>query len=586
MKTMKSLLSFLLLALLSTVATSLDGNGIGTNNAKKGRSNFRRLQTTSTYAPTTDPVGGGDGDDQDDVDDAEQFGMMAGGEEEEELLVSTAATLVTTTIVSEEETNDEVVSTPPAEAVAPTDFTGDETTTVIAQPSEAADDNNEGGCPFCENGMPDLELVVRDAGGKTCAEVKEAAMDQDDGYDDTCTKIIQPLESFCCPMNMVVPPNNEGEGVPPAVAAGDGDEDKKQEEEEVTTTTTTTTTVAADVIGGDEGDDVGDVKDNGPEDEEVSTTTTTTAATIGEDANEFVKDQEGTTEYTTTTTSATSTAAAATTGTTTTEESATSLEACVESAQNAGKDDPLFLCCESHPDNAMCALNKCMDFESQVITCQCQEVQGIAKAITGSNDPMEGYLPEDFDDFLGVFPKCCPSGQVSPGEFNDCYYEEISEEIMEELEEEFEERPTWKPTPRPSSVYIPLTDDEDPITKEGTEDFSNGAKDDSLQGMITTYLDGVESPDEMKSDKNVQVVAISLVVVFLVLLLVTAHLVMDYPDGLCASFCRLILKCLCCLIRVLCLPCRAICCKGSDQTRSRRTHAPMRAPFPSDLELA
>eukprot|EP00574_Skeletonema_japonicum_P006169 CAMPEP_0201721826 /NCGR_PEP_ID=MMETSP0593-20130828/6393_1 /ASSEMBLY_ACC=CAM_ASM_000672 /TAXON_ID=267983 /ORGANISM="Skeletonema japonicum, Strain CCMP2506" /LENGTH=569 /DNA_ID=CAMNT_0048212701 /DNA_START=17 /DNA_END=1726 /DNA_ORIENTATION=+ len=568
---MKSLLTFLLLAVLSTAAAaaSLEGNnGIGTaslissNKNNEGRSNFRKLKNkhSPTYAPSA-PDDGSDGDEDADADADKDAGV-------EELLVSTTGATPVTTTVSEEtnndkDTNDEdeeevgLESTPPADnEAAPTGIAEDETT--VTPPADTNNDDDEG-CSFCEKGMPDLELIVKDAGGKTCAEVKETAMEQ--GLDNTCTKIIQPLEYVCCP-------------VLEAGAAGDEDEETEKE------VTTTTTTVTADVEG-DEDNDGGDEEDNdGLKDEEVSTTTdATTSESVGGDANEFVKDQEGTTENTTTT-AATSTAAAT--------EPATSLDACVQSAQSAGQDDPLFLCCETHPDNAICALNKCMDFESQVITCQCQEVKGIANSIIDSNDPMAGYLPEDFDGFLGTFPKCCRSGQVSPKEFNDCSYEEFSEEIMEELEEEFGLQPTDKPTPRPSLVYIPLTDDEDPISSgQGeSEDFSNGQKDDSLQGMINTYLDGVESPDEMKSDKNVQVVAISLVVVFLILLLVTAHLVMDYPDGLCASFCRLILKCLCCLVRVLCLPCRAICCKGSDQTRNRRTHAPMRAPFPSDLELA
>ena len=566
---MKSLLTFLLLAVLSTAAAaaSLDGNNgvctaslIPSNKNNEGRSNFRKLKNkhSPTYAPSA-PDDGSDGDEDGDVDAEDEDAEM------EELLVSTTGATPVTTAVSEEtnndkDTNDEegLESTPPADnEAAPTGIAEDETT--VTPPADTNNDDDEG-CSFCEKGMPDLELVVKDAGGETCAEVKETAMEQ--GLDNTCTKIIQPLEYVCCPV---------------LEAGGAGDDEETEKE-----VTTTTTTVAADVEG-DEDNEGGDEEDNdGLKDEEVSTTTDATASeNVGGDANEFVKDQEGTTENTTTTTtSATSTAAAT--------EPATSLDACVQSAQSAGQDDPLFLCCETHPDNAICALNKCMDFESQVITCQCQEVKGIANSIIDSNDPMAGYLPEDFDGFLGTFPKCCPGGQVSPKEFNDCSYEEFSEEIMEELEEEFGLQPTDKPTPRPSLVYIPLTDDEDPISSgQGeSEDFSNGQKDDSLQGMINTYLDGVESPDEMKSDKNVQVVAISLVVVFLVLLLVTAHLVMDYPDGLCASFCRLILKCLCCLVRVLCLPCRAICCKGSDQTRNRRTHAPMRAPFPSDLELA
>jgi hypothetical protein len=89
----------------------------------------------------------------------------------------------------------------------------------------------------------------------------------------------------------------------------------------------------------------------------------------------------------------------------------------------------------------------------------------------------------------------------------------------------------------------------------------------------------------MEKDKNVQVTVGILMSLFVILLLVTASLVMNYPDGLCAGCCRLTLKVLSCCFRTLCLPCRAICCGGSEQLQGRRTHAPMRSPFPSDLEL-
>jgi len=558
---MKSLITSLLLVLLATVAASLGGNGVGTaaRNAVGGRSNFRRLEPT-------------DGDDyyynQDEGEGEDEFGS------EEVVETTTAATLVTTTASENNEDIEEVVATPPSlldndNEVEPTGFGGDETTDI---PSTPAANNDGSKCTFCEGGMPDPDLVVEEAGGKNCAEVKEAANGQVAGMpgNDICKTVIQPLQSACCPQIM------PSDGVPPAFAEGAGDD-----AEEVTTTTTTT---PAAEVGEDEGNDFEAGEGNDPD---AEVTTTTSPESVGGDANDFVGDQDNAEDTTTTTTTA------ATPSVETTESGATeaalSMEACVQSAEYAGKEDPLYACCATHPEAAICILNGCMDFESQVITCQCKEVKGIGKGIFTSHDPMGAYLPEDFESFLGTFHKCCPSNDVSPKEFNDCYYDEVSEEIMEEIEEEYEEefeQPTYKPTPRPISVYIPLSDDEDPVAKEGTEDFSNGQKDDSLQGMVNAYLDGVESPDEMKSDKNIQVVAVSLVVVFLVLMLVTAHLVMDYPDGLCASFCRLILKCLCCLIRVLCLPCRAICCKGSDQTRSRRTHAPMRAPFPSDLELA
>lgn len=355
---------------------------------------------------------------------------------------------------------------------------------------------------------------------------------------------------------------------------------------DVANSVTNSTPTAASAAAGSEGDGEGN--------------NSTSASDVGGEGNAKVNTTESSSS-TTTTTAASSSAETppvnasnetSTPSGTTTTNTVPPFDTCIQSAQSdEGNDDILFKCCENHPEEEICKLNSCMDFETEVIVCQCKEVKSLVKNILKSNDPTANFLPDDVDDFLGAFATCCPDSDTSPKDFNDCYYEEYSEDFIDEIIQEYEGQPTYKPTPRPSSEYIPRADDdEDPLSQEakggGEEDFSNGQKEDSLGGMINTYLDGVETPGEMESDRNVQVVAISLVVVFLVLMLVTAHLVMEHPDGLCASFCRLILKCFCCVFRVMCLPCRAICCKGSDQTRSRRTHAPMRAPFPSDLELA
>lgn len=144
--------------------------------------------------------------------------------------------------------------------------------------------------------------------------------------------------------------------------------------------------------------------------------------------------------------------------------------------------------------------------------------------------------------------------------------------------------PSWvDPTGRPTDAYVPPPSDEDPLIEEEIEDhvLYHG-----LGGTAGKYLDSVESPQEMEKDKNVQVIVGILVPVFILLLLLTASLVMNHPDGLCAGCCRLTLKVISCFCRTLCLPCRAICGSGSDQAHGRRTHAPMRSPFPSDLELA
>lgn len=173
--------------------------------------------------------------------------------------------------------------------------------------------------------------------------------------------------------------------------------------------------------------------------------------------------------------------------------------------------------------------------------------------------------------------------------------EEAGEDWWEGQEEgspwDQEVYPTDKPTPRPTSLYVPK-DSGDPLLNEkepNEKDFNDDTDNifyHGLGGKVGSYLDGVESPQSMETDKNVQIVVGTLLASFIVALLISSHLVMQYPDGLCAGFCRLTLKVICCFTRTLCLPCRAICCKGSDQASGRRSHAPMRTPFPTDLELA
>merc|ERR1712032_581482 len=170
---------------------------------------------------------------------------------------------------------------------------------------------------------------------------------------------------------------------------------------------------------------------------------------------------------------------------------------------------------------------------------------------------------------------------IASEEENHWWEDEGNEDWIEELPLE----PTENPTPRPTMLYTPM-EEGDPLEEQ--EEYGRSKEDvfyHGLGGPVGEYLDSLESPEEMEKDHNVQVIGGVLLGVFLVLLLVTAHQAMNNPDGLCAGCCRLTNQCICCFIRVLCLPCRAICCKD-DQSRSRRTHAPMRTPFPTGLELA
>jgi len=194
----------------------------------------------------------------------------------------------------------------------------------------------------------------------------------------------------------------------------------------------------------------------------------------------------------------------------------------------------------------------------------------------------EPLPPGDF----GSDPTYRPTSKHGDEIYSDPYSGKNSEGIS---------RPSFStkpPTLKPTVEYIPIRGN-DALAEEIEPDVADFDDDGTFYhglggklGKVGDYLDGVESPQKLEKDRNVQIVAGFLVVVSLVFLLVTAHMVMQYPDGLCAGFCRLTLKCICCFMRTLCLPCRAICCKGSDQAHSRRTHAPMRTPFPTDLELA
>ena len=608
--TSSTIFTSLLVLLLAQIGAGETKSGIATANISNdligsgGRSNnnnIRRLKSP-TYAPA--PSFNDDAlsyyDDEEDNMAVGLDGVRDGGlGEGEDEPAAEEATTTNTPVVdvdyipesSSESTNiEDVVQPPPANAVPPpvgnSNEEGSPPDAAVPPPSPAAAASAGvvGKCSFCEKGMISFDLVPPDTGGKDCAEVKGLADEYNAGSDMCDT--IQKEESVCCPESMsnsypydspttvkepndnvvvnTTPPEGATEGNIPAEGSP---EDASPPEGGVYVGPTPTPP---------------EIEGNPTEGSQVNAAASNaTTVSGGGDANDFVGDESGNSEGSTVTTETTATTAPP-------EEPTQPFGECIQNAKYEYKEDPLFICCQDHPEENICQLNKCMDFETEVITCQCKEVKGRTKEILNSNDPSAEFLPDDIEDFLDAMHECCPSSDTSPSEFNDCYYDEVEEEIIEEMEQEYEDQPTNKPTPRPQAVYIPPGDDEDPVEQEETqkEDYTNGQKDDSFQGMINTYLDGVESPDEMKSDKNVQVVAISLVLFFLITLLATAHLVMEHPDGICASFCRLILKCLCCIIRVLCLPCRAICCKGSDQTRSRRTHAPMRAPFPSDLELA
>jgi len=119
--------------------------------------------------------------------------------------------------------------------------------------------------------------------------------------------------------------------------------------------------------------------------------------------------------------------------------------------------------------------------------------------------------------------------------------------------------------------YVPPPEDEDPL---------NGADDDEKVEDNWQKKGEKAIEDELEAyekDKRVRVVAIVMSSILVFALLLTAQQALNNPDGLCASICRLLIKLLGCICRLVCLPC-TLCC-GSRAGHVRGTqHKPMSIP--------
>ena len=135
----------------------------------------------------------------------------------------------------------------------------------------------------------------------------------------------------------------------------------------------------------------------------------------------------------------------------------------------------------------------------------------------------------------------------------------------------------WTRTNEPTAVYVAPNDDvidkdkENEIEKEW-EEKSN--------------LEKVEAEwKDITHDKNVKIVSIVFGVTGFLLLLFVAHQLIENPDGFFGKLCRCLLSC----VRIICWPCRFLCCR-SARARDRRTHQlvngePSTYGYSHDLEL-
>lgn len=169
-------------------------------------------------------------------------------------------------------------------------------------------------------------------------------------------------------------------------------------------------------------------------------------------------------------------------------------------------------------------------------------------ATPGSTTPSDDawFAPNDETDTADDTQEGWYEGDDSIGE--EMYYEGDDKKTTEydddfegeEWSQEKNDDPTYQPTPRPTHhAYESPSDDlvEESYTTaaEFDDDLKNAeTKIEHAEEKVKTYLGGVESPEEMEQDKNVQFVAGVLTTLFIVLWLITAHQTMENPDGLCA----------------------------------------------------
>lgn len=147
--------------------------------------------------------------------------------------------------------------------------------------------------------------------------------------------------------------------------------------------------------------------------------------------------------------------------------------------------------------------------------------------------------------------------------------------------------PSHSPTISPTRRYIP----KEPIPTTPTTPTSP-SKDDER----TTP----ETMNEMKKDRNVQKLSIFILLLGITGMLFTAQQISENPNGLFASICRLTLRFVLCIYRIVCLPCRFLMFQGSttsststatnamghhQHVMSVDNHRPLPDEFENDLEL-
>jgi hypothetical protein len=111
--------------------------------------------------------------------------------------------------------------------------------------------------------------------------------------------------------------------------------------------------------------------------------------------------------------------------------------------------------------------------------------------------------------------------------------------------------------------------DDDPVDEGIDGEVENDWEDLTPAELAKKDLEEAEKDlDEALHDKYVPIVSAVCGVIALFFMIFVAQQMIENPDGCCAKVCRCSVAC----FRILCCPCRYICCCGGSRAKARRTH--------------
>jgi len=148
--------------------------------------------------------------------------------------------------------------------------------------------------------------------------------------------------------------------------------------------------------------------------------------------------------------------------------------------------------------------------------------------------------------------------------------------VDQEEVEDVTPEPTSNPTEKPSVEYV-ATDD-DPIDLPDSE-LPESEDEEGDYEWNDSNLEDIEH------DRTVLIALASLTGVGLICMVITAQQMLENPDGICASLCRIWVACVCAIWRCICFPCRKICCSSGGRS-NQDFQAVDRGGYTHDLELS